>query len=131
MVTLPRFPPSQVDVLCVHDISSFAWNNAVAVTNITGTYRVDMDHHGLLPYGTLWSNINTGSGDYEGVIGSMRGPDRCESFFHSLHPKSPVGFRRCIIHPTYLNRLPRPPLPPTPFLNRQPRILHGGRDPVG
>ncbi|GAX84192.1 hypothetical protein CEUSTIGMA_g11615.t1 [Chlamydomonas eustigma] len=54
---------SLVHAICVHDLASFAWNNAVVFANITGPFRLNMDHHSLMPYATLWSNINVGRGD--------------------------------------------------------------------
>jgi hypothetical protein len=54
----------QVHAICVHDLASFAWNNAVVFANITGPYRLNMDHHSLMPYATLWSNINLGRGRF-------------------------------------------------------------------
>ena len=52
----------QIKAACVHDTSSFAWNNAVVYANGTGT-QMSMDLHALMPYATLWSNINLGKGE--------------------------------------------------------------------
>ena len=53
----------QVRVYCGHDFSSYAWNNAVVFANSTGTGRINMDVHALLPYATLFSNIFVGNGE--------------------------------------------------------------------
>ena len=73
--TLPHPPsrPRQINVRCVHDLSTYAWNNAVVFSNGAGQQLV-LDHHGLFPYGTLWSNIYVGDREWECCLGVvMRG----------------------------------------------------------
>lgn len=43
-------------------MTSFAWNNAVVYANGTAQ-RMNLDHHLLFPYATLWSNIFVGTAD--------------------------------------------------------------------
>jgi len=51
----------RVNMRCVHDISGYAWNNGVVFSNGTGT-DMNLDHHRLFPFATLWSNLNIGTG---------------------------------------------------------------------
>lgn len=52
----------RIDQRCVHDLTSFAWTNGVVFSSGSGI-NINMDHHLLFPYSTLWSNIDLGNGD--------------------------------------------------------------------
>ena len=44
---------------CYHDVAIFAWSVGVVYSNGMGS-DLNMDHHRLFPYGTLFTNINVG-----------------------------------------------------------------------
>ncbi len=49
----------QVLMRCFHDVAIFAWSVGVVFANGMGS-DLNMDHHKLFPYGTLFTNINIG-----------------------------------------------------------------------
>ena len=55
-----------VNAPCIHDLSSYGWNNGVVFSNTSG-YDLCLDLHALFPFSTLFSDIDLGYG-YRGFV---------------------------------------------------------------
>jgi len=60
----------KVPMYCYHDLTVYAWNNGVVFTNGSGT-DLNLDHHRVFPYATLWSDIDVGKGARVWVGGGL------------------------------------------------------------